>query len=98
MPLVRIVQFVRLVHLVQFVHFVQLAIVYKRVPVSAARENWREVIARSEFGKEATVLTFRKKDVAAILPMSAVDLKDLGPEKKGSEAVKKPKKIKAKQA
>lgn len=57
---------------------------YRRIPVSQARDQFRDVVSRAEYGKEATVLTWRGKDVAAILPISEVDIKTLGPEKKPS--------------
>jgi antitoxin (DNA-binding transcriptional repressor) of toxin-antitoxin stability system len=71
---------------------------YERVPVSEARDNWRERVSRAEFGKEATILTFRGKDVAAIVPISSVDLKALGPEKKAPASAKKPRKSREKPA
>jgi antitoxin (DNA-binding transcriptional repressor) of toxin-antitoxin stability system len=71
---------------------------YERIPVTEARHNWRQVVARAEFGNEATVLTFRGKAVAAIVPMSSVDLKALGPEKKVPTSAKKSRKGKDKSA
>jgi len=75
-----------------------IALVYERIPVSKARLKWRDVVSRAEFAHEATVLTWRGKDVAAIVPMSSVDLRAIGPEKKMPTAAKRPKKATSKSA
>jgi prevent-host-death family protein len=67
----------------------------ERIPVSEAREKWREVISRAEFGQETTILTHRGKDVAAIVPVSSVNRKTFDAEKKKLSSTKRPKKSKS---
>ena len=57
---------------------------YRRKPVSEARVEFSDLVSRAVYAQEATILTRRGRDVAAVLPISAVNIKKLGPEKKPS--------------
>lgn len=68
---------------------------YQRIPVSAARNSFSDLVSRAVYADEATILTRRGKDVAAVLPISSVNMKKLGSEKKSVTTATSGKKLKS---
>ena len=58
----------------------------RRLPISAARKDFTDIVNRAFYGQEVTVVTKHGKDLAAVIPMGKLNQEDAPPKKKPQRA------------
>jgi len=67
---------------------IALTAAVKRIALTAARKKFAEIVGEAQYGNETTVLTRHGKDIAAVIPISALPtLPDPNKRKPASSAV-----------